>query len=114
MTRPFTAGADLAVAVGFVPIAALVGASLGRRRHLKAASKRHDATEQRRLRPFIAWAIVVTCIVAFELAAYFAGFGNRHAFPTLSSLYDEAASHIAAKAFLVFVWLALGVEAFRP
>lgn len=62
----------------------------------------------------VAWLAVAALIVALELVTLFAGAsGARHAFPTVSSLYDAAARARAAKALLAVVWLGLGWSLFR-
>ena len=62
-----------------------------------------------------AWMAAIIVFGAYELFTYFAGFGSdRHAFPTLSSLYDSATSNQAAKAVIVLGWMALGWGLFRP
>jgi hypothetical protein len=114
-TTPFTMGADLVTAVPFAFAGALVARTLVRRRSAlgtevrpggPAASSEDPAHGRRHLG---AWVIAIGFFVALELASYFAGFGHsRHAFPTLSSLYDSAAQWRAAKAVLFFSWLALG------
>ena len=61
-----------------------------------------------------AWGAVTAVAVLLELATYVAGqLATRHAFPTLSSLYDAAARARPAKALVAVVWLALGWALFR-
>ena len=61
-----------------------------------------------------AWGAVTAVAVLFELATYVAGeLATRHAFPTLSSLYDAAAQARPAKALVAVVWLVLGWVLFR-
>ena len=61
-----------------------------------------------------AWVLALLLVAAVELGTYFAGWsGNRHDFPTISSLYDTAAQTPALKAAVVFAWLALGWALFH-
>ncbi len=114
-TTPFTTEADVAVAVGFGVMAALAGHTLWRRR-----SERHSSDPAAALLPapvapgsVLAWAVVLALVAGLELACYLAGLSNRQAFPTLSSLYDSAATSTAGKAAVVFAWVALGWGSFR-
>jgi hypothetical protein len=104
-TTPFTAGADLVTAVPFAAVGAVLVAGLVRRRPSVAAARR-------RLWP---WAAVLGALALWEVATYAAGVSlGRHAFPTLSSLYDEAVRVRSAKALCFAAWLALGFGLVRP
>lgn len=111
-TRPFTTGADAVVALGFLPMG-LVLVGCVRRRGKRAQVGRPGRHRGGKL---TTWVLAITVLGVVELTAYFAGWGaGRQAFPTLSSLYDEASSSsVAAKAVLVFLWLAMGWGLFRP
>ena len=107
----------MAVAVGFGVMAALAGHTLWRR---GSKGQRSDPTPALASMPgpvvpgsVVAWAVVIALAAGFELACYLAGFSNRQAFPTLSSLYDSAATSTAGKAAIVFAWVALGWGFFR-
>jgi hypothetical protein len=105
-TTPFTTGADAAVAVGFALVALVAGSTLRRRRRLE-----RPAEPAGRLWP---WMGVIGMLVVLELVAYVAGNdGHRHAWPTLSSLYDAAAADRWAKGGFAGLWLALGWGLFR-
>jgi hypothetical protein len=105
-TTPFTPAADAAVAAAIglavlVLVAQAVGtpgvhpwsrwAGAGRRPTRAAAAP---------------WLALFAAAAAWELFSYFAG--RRAAHPTLSSAYDALAQWRAAKAVVVFCWLALG------
>ncbi len=61
-----------------------------------------------------AWVAAFLFLLAVELFTYFAGWsGNRHDFPTVSSLYDTAARSQAVKAAVVFAWMTLGWTLFH-
>jgi hypothetical protein len=111
-TTPFTVGADAAVATGFVLLALPAGASFvrGQVRFGDAGREPHSAVDPTARRPLLrAWVVALLFLLAVELFTYFAGWsGNRHEFPTISSLYDTAARSQAAKAAIVFAWMALG------
>ena len=102
-TTPFTAGADTVTAVPFAVAAALgVRALLRRREHPQAISRPAGG----RMLP---WVISLGALVVWEVVTYAAGFsGGRHAFPTISSLADEAFRHRGAKAAAFAGWLGLG------
>ena len=100
-TEPFTLTADMATAV---PLAA--GAAVTA--HTLRSGVERRAFEWRAALP---WLVLVGAVVAWELCTYFAG--ARAAHPTLSSLYDDAARHEAAKAAVAFCWLLLGWELAR-
>lgn len=111
LTDPFSASADAWVAVCFVFMGALAAAALVRR-HREAAVTDGEQRGERvgaswsELR---AWTSAVALFVVVELTSYFAGFsGDRHDFPTLSSLYDEAAGSRGVKGLIVLAWLGLG------
>lgn len=106
-TRPFTVGADLIVAAGFLMMGVVMGVAIRRRRRAGCSPQ----VEAPRL---TAWVIAIAALAVLELSSYFAGFSNRHAFPTLSSLYDDAATSVVGKSVVVFCWLALGWGLFRP
>lgn len=55
--------------------------------------------------------LVLFLVLAFELATYF--LNDRAAFPTLSSLYDEASRTRLVEAVFFFAWVLLGWELFR-
>ncbi|MGB7051261.1 MAG: hypothetical protein WBG41_06815 [Acidimicrobiales bacterium] len=120
-TTPFTLGADVAIAVGFVLMAVVAGPSILRgslgvnRRRVSSEALPDTPTlmaDQAAARTR-AWAAAFLFLLAVELFTYFAGSGNRHDFPTVSSLYDTAAQSQAAKAAIVFAWMALGWSLFR-
>ncbi|MHB1584627.1 MAG: hypothetical protein ACYC0E_12845, partial [Acidimicrobiales bacterium] len=104
-TTPFTAGADTAVAAGFALMAAVAVATL-RRRH---GGVRQPAPTGA-LWP---WVAVLGLLVGLELVAYLVGGSDRHAWPTLSALYDAAATHEWAKGVFAVLWLAMGWGLFR-
>lgn len=119
-TRPFTDGADLSVATGFVLVGLVGAAAMWRRRHdgsdKPAASERDRPPDELGLghRDTRLWWAVVALIIALEIAGYAGGFVvDRAAFPTLSSLYDAASRSTAGKATIVFVWMVLGWGLFR-
>ena len=116
-TTPFTSGADAAVAVGFALMAVPAGAALF---HWTADARKPTSPiptgtapsvgpPRQRWRRCVPWLAALALLVAVELSTYLAGLGgDRHDFPTLSSLYDTAARSQAAKATLVLAWMALG------
>jgi len=104
-TTPFTAGADTAVAVGFAVMAVLVVRTLRRRR----GGVRPPAPTGA-LWP---WLAVIGVLSGLELVAYLLGGSDRHAWPTLSALYDGASTHEWAKGVFAAVWLAIGWGLFR-
>jgi hypothetical protein len=118
-TAPFTVEADLGVAVGFAAMAVLAGRTLWQRR-----SGPHPGDLVHDSGPFhapvaassgsvAAWVVVIVLAAGFEVACYLVGMSDRQAFPTLSSLYDSAATSTGGKAAIVFAWLALGWGLFR-
>jgi hypothetical protein len=119
-TSPFTSAADVAVAVGFGLMAVVAGttffgrrdgADQGRRAARPTSRTGPPAGEHSRSR---AWVVTLSLVSAVELFTYIAGStGNRHDFPTISSLYDAAAESQAAKAAIVFAWLVLGWALFH-
>jgi hypothetical protein len=119
-TTPFTSPADVAVAAGFLMMAFPAGAALlrgGRPSGTAGSGAADHAPPSAPDRPVVmAWTFALLFLLAVELVAYFAGWsGNRREFPTVSSLYDAAAATTAAKAAIVFVWMALGWGLFhRP
>jgi hypothetical protein len=120
-TTPFTSRADVAMAVGFVLMATVAGASI--LRGGIGVNRQRVSTEALPTTPALmadqaaartrAWAAALLFLLAVELFTYFAGSGNRHDFPTVSSLYDTAAQSQAAKAAFVLAWMALGWALFR-
>jgi hypothetical protein len=120
-TTPFTSRADVAVAVGFVLMAVVAGASIlrggigvnGQGVSSEALPDTPTLIADQPAARSRAWAAAFLFLLAVELFTYFAGSGNRHDFPTVSSLYDTAAQSQAAKAAIVFVWMALGWALFR-
>jgi hypothetical protein len=120
-TTPFTSAADAGVAAGFAVMAVAAGITLLRRRSgvnrpIAAFGSPANTTAVARERPAIrAWVVALSYVLVVELLSYFAGLsGNRHDFPTISSLYDTAAESQAAKAAVVFAWMALGWGLFHP
>jgi hypothetical protein len=124
-TRPFSAPADAGVAVGFAAVGTLAARSLARRHRRTSggtgasagatAGAVVDAPPVPEPAGLVrAWVAAAVIIAALELATYLAGLADtRDAFPTVSSLYDEAAASTAAKAVVVFAWMALGWGLFR-
>lgn len=104
-TTPFTAGADAAVAVGFALMAVVVVVTLRRRRGGVRPPPPTGA-----LWP---WVAVIGVLVGLELVAYLVGGSDRHAWPTLSALYDGASSEEWAKGVFAVLWLAMGWGLFR-
>jgi len=101
-TRPFSTGADVATAVPYAVVGAVMVRTLWRR----PARRRSGAVPWRTLRPWLA-ALGVCCM--WELVTYVAGSGgDRHGWPTASSLLDLADRTRAAKAVVFAAWLALG------
>lgn len=116
-TKPFTTAADAIVALGYLVMGlVLVGCLRRRSKGARPAGVDRARLGGRRTGNLAPWVVAIVTLAIVELAAYFAGWGaGRHAFPTLSSLYDEASgSSVAAKAVLVFVWLAVGWGLFGP
>jgi hypothetical protein len=119
-TSPFTSTAEVAVAVGFGLMAVVAGtAFFGRRPGTDQAdrspgSTRDASTPSHDRSAAGAWLLALSLVAVVELVTYFAGWsGNRHDFPTISSLYDTAAQSPALKAAVVFAWLALGWALFH-
>ncbi|HZE15792.1 MAG TPA: hypothetical protein VE197_08800, partial [Mycobacterium sp.] len=91
----------------FAIFGALMVVTLRRRR--SASRSGSQATAQRRRGELWPWIAAISVLAVWEIATYFAGFGgHRQSFPTVSSLYDEAARWRGAKAAAYFLWLALG------
>ena len=133
-TNPFTAGADAVCAVAFAAMALAIllknrarhagpegaepegaepedhePARGGRGHSAPAGATGAPAAGTDRRESLWPWVGCLGFLVAWELFTYFAGFGgHRDSFPTLSSLYDDAARWHAVKACLFFAWLALG------
>jgi hypothetical protein len=120
-TAPFTSRADVAMAVGFVLMAVVAGASIlrggigvnGQRVPSEALPSTPTLMADQAAARTRAWAAAFLFLLAVELLTYFAGSENRHDFPTVSSLYDTAAQSQAVKAAIVFAWMALGWALFR-
>lgn len=103
--RPFTTGADLATAIGFVPVAALSAVRASRADPPARRGPRLDRHAIRRLAP---WLVVLAIVAAWELAMYAAGIGgHRGGFPTISSIYGRVAARPVRGLFL-FAWQMLG------
>ena len=99
-TTPFSPWADVVTAAAIVTLSvAAVVRWPARPQPLRPASGGG--------RPFLAWAIFLAVVVAFELAEYLAR-GGRAAHPTLSSMADAVDRHYLLKALLFFGWLCLG------
>lgn len=98
-TTPFTTDADVVTGVPFAAVGAVLVAGLVRRRPSAPAVRK-------RLWP---WMAALGALTLWELASYAAGFPfGRHAFPTLSSLYDSAVRVRGLKTLCFAGWLALG------
>ena len=109
-TTPFSGAADAACAAGFAAVG--VGILAHRARLVTCALDRsgQDAT-QPALWP---WVVCLVALGVWELVTYVAGLdGRRHIYPTISSLYDEAARWHGAKALAFFLWVGLGWRSFR-
>lgn len=105
-TTPFTAGADALTAVAFVPLGGVMVVSLARRRRRGLARLPAELAPGGAVVP---WVGALAALVLWELATYAAGFAaGRHAFPTVSSLADQAFRWRGAKAALFALWLAMG------
>ena len=105
-TTPFTAAADAVTAAPFAVGMALMVRSLLRRRRRPLVPAPAGAPPSGSVLP---WLVSVGALVAWELVTYVAGFSaGRHAFPTISSLVDDAFRYRGAKAALFAAWLALG------
>jgi hypothetical protein len=111
-SRPFTTASEIYCAVAFAGIgAAIVWHRLHRSQPTTGSGYVRPPATAGSLRP---WIVVLCVFMAWELTTYFVGItGNRHEFPTVSSLYDDAARFHAAKAFLFFLWLTLGWRLLR-
>ena len=103
-TKPFTSGADTVTAVALA-----VGAATGLSSWLRRRS------DDQRLAPggprgrVLPWMVLLAALLVWELVTYVAGFSaGRHAFPTISSLADEAFRNRGAKAAAFACWLGLG------
>jgi hypothetical protein len=99
LTTPFTAGADATVALGFALIL-----SLSRVRRVPAVEP--VAVDPRWGRR---WAVVVAplvAVLAWELVCF--AHGDRHAWPTLSSLLDEVDGSPFGRGVAYTAWLGLG------
>lgn len=110
-TAPFTVGADVLVALALAVGAGATAAVVVRRRRAEvpAAAAGRGASDGR-AGAWWPWIGVLGALVAWELFTYLAGMGpHRHHYPTISSLYDEAARWRAVKACCVVAWVGLGV-----
>ncbi|HAM00831.1 MAG TPA: hypothetical protein DCQ30_01165 [Acidimicrobiaceae bacterium] len=104
-TSPFTTEADVVTAVPMAAGGAALVAGLVRRGAAEPGARA-------RLWP---WVAALGALALWELATYAAGFPfGRHAFPTVSSLYDEAARLRGLKALCFALWLALGFGLVLP
>lgn len=114
LTTPFTVGADVVTALAFVAMGAVAARTLARRRALGQARPSGAvggavARVRDRARLGRAWVVWALALAGLELGTYLAGMsGGRHAFPTLSSLIDEATRTTGPKVLVALVWLALG------
>lgn len=105
-TRPFTGGADAVTAAPFAVVLAVMTWSLLRRRRRPRDPAPARAAPGGSVLP---WVGVAGALVLWELVTYVAGFSaGRHAFPTISSLVDDAFRYRGAKTALFAAWLALG------
>lgn len=105
-TKPFTDSADVMTAVPFAVMGAVMVSSLLRRRRRGITRLPKSVAPGGDVRM---WVLTIGITAAWELATYFAGFSaGRHAFPTISSLADEAYRWRSVKAALFACWLGLG------
>lgn len=103
-TKPFTSGADAVTAAPFAAAAAI-----GLRSFLRRRGSQNHATGGGRRGQLLPWVVSVGALLTWELVTYVAGFpAGRHAFPTISSLADEAFRSRGAKAAAFAGWLGLG------
>ena len=101
-TRPFTTAADVVTAVPYALAAALVVRAVVRR----GPGRRAPVVSWPALLP---WAAALGAFCLWELVTYVAGLGgDRHGFPTASSLFDLADRARPAKAAMFAAWLGLG------
>ena len=102
-TRPFTTGADVVTALPLVALVVVVVVQLLTGRPARMVGARDDRSPAGGAVP---WLLLIAAAVAWELAALFGS--PRSAHPTVSSIYDSVARWQAAKAAILFGWLALG------
>ena len=107
LTTPFTTAADVAVGCGFVGLAVIATRALWRRYH---GGDQLLAAQTPRLRH---WWPPALLVVGLECLTYVLGQSDRSRWPTISSLYDSAATSHAAKAAFVLLWVLLGLALFR-
>ena len=107
LTTPFTTAADVAVACGFAGMTVVAARALWRRFHEK---DRLVAEGSGRLWH---WWPAAAVLVGYECLTYVLGQSDRWRWPTISSLYDSAATSHGAKAAFVLLWMALGFFLFR-
>jgi hypothetical protein len=101
-TTPFTVQADFVTAL---PLGVAVVLAVWSVRKCR----RRGSTAGARIGRLWPWAALVVGVATLELIAYVLGFGGqRAAYPTLSSLYDQVANVPAVKAFAFLGWMALG------
>ena len=108
-TRPFTATADVVVALAFLGLATTLVAQC-RAGGAPAILARRDppagAPVTGRRRRWLAWSTCLGGAVAWELAAYLQA--PRHAHPTLSSLLDSLDASHAGRGVAFAAWALLG------
>jgi hypothetical protein len=112
-SRPFATASEIYCAVAFAAVGAAIvfWHRFHRPQPTTGSGYARPPATAGSLQP---WIVVLCVFIAWELATYFVGIsGNRHDFPTISSLYDDAARFRAAKAFLFFLWLTLGWRLLR-
>jgi drug/metabolite transporter (DMT)-like permease len=108
-TEPFSDGADAVTAAGFLLFTAVGWAAR------RAGRDRGDEPAAR-----WPWLVVGVLVVAMELAMFFAGAGDRSAYPTLSSLADLLdrwrifGRWQPGRSVLFGAWLGLGWVLFGP
>ena len=110
-TKPFSDGADAACAAAFAAVALGVVVNRARAGATAVTVSAEPVSAEVAMWP---WIVCVLLLLAWEVVTYAAGLGGRrHSFPTLSSLYDDVARWHGAKAFVFFLWIALGWRTFR-
>ncbi len=109
-TTPFSVAADVAVALPIaLVVTAVVAAAVVDGRGAPGARRprwRRPRAAHPTLLAAAPWLALAAAVVAWELFCLFAG--PRATYPTVSSMYDALARWRAAKALVVFAWLALG------
>lgn len=109
-TTPFTWAADVMTAL---PIAAVVvGAVWSWPAHPVRPESLVEEGRPPPRHPYRAWVLLLTVVVAWELAEYLWR-GSRGAHPTLSSMADALDAHTAAKGVAFFAWLWSGAAVVR-